>query len=79
MTDYGRLVSVKNEAIEITVAPDMGFSLVSFRCRGLEILDTRLKGDFLSIRKGLGPLILPHFNQFAAVAADRYACFPPRF
>lgn len=67
MNEFGHTVSIKSGDIEITTAPELGFSLVSFRYRGLEILDTRLKEDFLAIRKGLGPLIVPHFNQQAAV------------
>jgi hypothetical protein len=67
MSEFGGQISVKNSSVEVTVAPDLGFSLTSFRWRELEVLDTSLKADFLAIRKGLGPLILPHFNQYAAI------------
>lgn len=76
MSEYGREASVENGQIEISVAPDLGFSLVSLRWRGLEILDTRLEADFLAIRKGLGPLILPHFNQYAAIPRIDKHTFP---
>jgi galactose mutarotase-like enzyme len=76
MGEYGREVALKSGDVEISVAPELGFSLVGFRYRGLEILDTRLKADFLAIRKGLGPLILPHFNQAAAVPEVNGRAFP---
>ncbi|HUV09240.1 MAG TPA: hypothetical protein VMX75_16005 [Spirochaetia bacterium] len=76
MSEYGRQVTLKHGAIEIDVAPELGFSLVGFRWKGLEILDTSLKKDFLEIRKGLGPLILPHFNQFAEIPRIDKQVFP---
>ena len=76
MSEFGHQVSVKNSSVEVTVAPELGFSLTSFRWRELEILDTRLKADFLAIRKGLGPLILPHFNQYAAIPRIDKRAFP---
>jgi galactose mutarotase-like enzyme len=76
MSEYGRQMTLKNSRTEISVAPDLGFSLVSLRWRGLEILDTRTNSDFLAFRKGLGPLILPHFNQYAAIPRIDKHLFP---
>jgi galactose mutarotase-like enzyme len=76
MIEFGREVVLKNEELEIAVAPEMGFSVVGFRWRGLEILDPRSKADFLAVRKGLGPLILPHFNQFASAPQIDKKVFP---
>ena len=67
MVEFGNEIRVGNDSVGIVVAPEMGFSLVSLCWRGLEILDTNLKEDFLSVRKGLGPLILPHFNQLVKI------------
>ena len=76
MDEFGDEIRVGNDSVEITVAPDKGFSLISFCWRGMEILDKRLKADFLAVRKGLGPLIVPHFNQFASVPRVDKRAFP---
>ena len=33
MSEFGHQVSVKNSSVEVTVAPELGFSLTSFRWR----------------------------------------------
>lgn len=45
------------------VCPALGMSLVEFTIGGVHLLEPRSVGEFLSVRKGLGPLIVPHFNQ----------------
>jgi hypothetical protein len=49
--------------IEAVVSPEMGMSLVHFSINHIPLLQKSRKDDFLEARKGLGPLILPHFNQ----------------
>jgi galactose mutarotase-like enzyme len=63
MNDYGKIITLSCGSTEIGVAPELGFSLISFRKNGVEILNTGLATAFLETRKGFGPLILPHFNQ----------------
>lgn len=76
MEEFGNEVRIGNDSVEITVAPDRGLSLISICWRGMEILDKRSKADFLAVRKGLGPLILPHFNQFASAPRVDKQAFP---
>ncbi len=45
----------------------MGMSLFSFSIDGCAILDSSRKEEFFKSRKGLGPIIFPHFNRFAFV------------
>lgn len=61
--EFGECVELDNGAIRAVVAPSLGFSLVDFSFQGRQMLDISRKALFLSCRKGLGPLILPHFNQ----------------
>lgn len=63
VNEFGRIVELESEGTVIQVAPEMGFSLVRFVHNGIDVLDMSRRDEFLRIRKGLGPLILPHFNQ----------------
>ena len=51
----------------------MGMSLFSFNIDGCEILDLSRKNEFLKSRKGLGPIIFPHFNHFAFAPQETLA------
>jgi galactose mutarotase-like enzyme len=51
-------------------------SLVDFSVRGVPILDLTRQEIFLSFRKGLGPLILPHFNQDRRIPPTDRGRFP---
>jgi galactose mutarotase-like enzyme len=55
--------TAKGNDIEAVVSPDLGMSLLDFSIGHVPILQKSRKKDFLHGRKGLGPLILPHFNQ----------------
>ncbi|GEM_PF-1698820 len=59
---FGSCFELSSGSIRALVAPEMGMSLASFTIGGIQILDTSRLKDFLLTRKGLGPLILPHFN-----------------
>jgi hypothetical protein len=76
MKEFGRVISLRGEGIEISVAPDMGFSLVSFIRNGVQLLDLDLADQFFRCRKGLGPLIVPHFNQEAGIPQFDRDAFP---
>lgn len=52
--------------IEAVVTPELGMALAGFSLRHVPILQKSRRGDFVRGRKGLGPVILPHFNQRAA-------------
>jgi galactose mutarotase-like enzyme len=66
---FGPSVLLEDRELRAAVAPRMGMSLVSFRVKDVEILDQSRKEVFLKCRKGLGPLILPHFNQQGSAPA----------
>lgn len=55
--------SDKKESIEVVVSPEMGMSLLSFSIKHVSLLAKSRTQDFIDGRKGLGPLILPHFSQ----------------
>lgn len=76
MGKFGKIETLSKGDTEIQVAPEMGLSLVRFVYRGADILDMSTEEDFTKLRKGLGPLILPHFNQFASVPEVETARFP---
>ena len=61
--EFGECVELSNPSLRALIAPGMGMALVDFTFNGMQLLDASRKGLFLSCRKGLGPLILPHFNQ----------------
>ena len=61
--DFGKCVRLEEKDIAAVIAPEMGMAMISFTVKGEEILDQSRKDIFLKCRKGLGPLILPHFNQ----------------
>ena len=73
---YGRVVTVEKGSVRLDVAPDLGFSLVRFLWNGVDILDRRTEQGFIRARKGLGPLIMPHFNQFADLPVIDENAFP---
>jgi hypothetical protein len=55
--------SSNGEDIEAVVSPELGMSLLDFSACHVPLLQKSRKQDFLQGRKGLGPVILPHFNQ----------------
>ncbi len=60
---FGDCFELKKDGLRALVSPEMGMALVDFFFNGVSIFDTDREDDFLAYRKGLGPLILPHFNQ----------------
>lgn len=62
------MVILENKKIRISVSPEMGMALMDFTVYNRSILNQDLKDDFYRYRKGLGPIILPHFNQASPVA-----------
>jgi galactose mutarotase-like enzyme len=62
------MVILENKKIRISVSPEMGMALMDFTIYNRSILNQDLKDDFYRYRKGLGPIILPHFNQASPVA-----------
>jgi galactose mutarotase-like enzyme len=60
---FGECVELTTNTMQALIAPHMGMSLVDFTINGEQLLDQSRRDVFLSCRKGLGPLILPHFNQ----------------
>ena len=63
MNERTETLRLKAGPLEVLIAPELGFSLMSFTRDGRELLDPGAEGAFMKTRKGLGPLILPHFNQ----------------
>jgi len=49
--------------LEAVVSPEWGMSLLAFTRDGVSFLQKSRTRDFREGRKGLGPLIFPHFNQ----------------
>jgi galactose mutarotase-like enzyme len=74
--DFGECVELSNNSLRALIAPGMGMALVDFAFNGMQILDASRKEQFLSCRKGLGPLILPHFNQEGKAPNVKPADFP---
>lgn len=75
MQDFGRIETISSGGHTLTIAPDLGFAIVSWRWNGREILATETRDPFLQARKGLGPLILPHFNQAGPIPEVDVASF----
>lgn len=61
------MITLKNKKIGISVSPEMGMALIDFTVYNRSMLNKSLKNEFFKYRKGLGPIILPHFNQASAV------------
>ena len=64
------MITLENKKIRVRISPEMGMALMDFRLYGRSILNQDLKDDFLKYRKGLGPIILPHFNQASPVTFE---------
>lgn len=64
------MITLKNEKIKISVSPEMGMALIDFTVCDRSILNQSLKDEFFKCKKGLGPIILPHFNQASAVTFE---------
>ncbi len=60
---FKRCFELKKDGLRALIAPEMGMTLIDFRVSDISLLDRSTEDDFLAYRKGLGPLILPHFNQ----------------
>lgn len=76
MKKFGKIVNLEVQSIRAQIAPEMGLSLVSFSKEGRELLDPGAEGAFIKTRKGLGPLILPHFNQEGPLPRKGGELFP---
>lgn len=76
MHGFGRIESISSGGHTVAIAPDMGFAIVSWRLNGREILASETRHRFLKARKGLGPLILPHFNQAGPIPQVDVTSFP---
>jgi hypothetical protein len=59
---FGECIELEAGLIRACISPGLGMSLVAFSVGGASILDESRLRQFLDIRKGLGPLILPHFG-----------------
>ena len=62
--------------MNLQVAPEMGFGIVRATWEESDLLDMSTKEAFLQIRKGLGPLIIPHFNQYGSMPLINPTGFP---
>jgi hypothetical protein len=60
---FGECVALQNQNIRAVISPTFGLSLIDLCFQDIPILDRSREQAFLESRKGLGPLILPHFNQ----------------
>lgn len=60
---FGECVVLENRGMRVVVSPAFGMSLIDFAVDGEALLDTTRTETFHACRKGLGSLILPHFNQ----------------
>ena len=79
---FGKSVELEEGGIRAVIAPEMGMSLVAFSVDGEQILDISREEIFLQTRKGLGPLILPHFNhaeKFPEIDHDKFPHIKPLF
>jgi len=77
------MIILENKKIKISISPEMGMALMDFTVYNRSILNQDLKDDFFKYRKGLGPIILPHFNQTSPVTFEnidlndeKYKAFP---
>lgn len=77
------MIILENKKIKVSVSPEMGMALMDFKIYDRSILNQDLKDDFFKYRKGLGPIILPHFNQASPVMFEsinlndeKYRIFP---
>ena len=59
---FGACVELETGPMRAVISPALGMSLVAFTVGGVSVLDESRQLQFLDIRKGLGPLILPHFG-----------------
>lgn len=73
---YGECVELAFGRMRATISPGLGLSLVAFTLDGTSILDLGRQRAFLDIRKGLGPLIGPHFGEGAFRPSIDPAAFP---
>lgn len=62
---FGACVELAVGRTRALISPGLGLSLVEFSVGGVSVLDSSRLRQFLEIRKGLGPLILPHFGESA--------------
>jgi hypothetical protein len=60
---FGECVALQNKNLSAIISPKFGLSLIDLCFRDIPILDRSREQAFIECRKGLGPLILPHFNQ----------------
>jgi hypothetical protein len=60
---FGECIALQNRIIRAAISPVFGLSLIDLCFRNEPILDRSREKVFYQSRKGLGPLILPHFNQ----------------
>ncbi len=60
---FKRCFELNKDGLRALISPEMGMALIDFSISGVSLLDRATEDDFLAYRKGLGPLILPHFNQ----------------
>ena len=72
---FGKCYSMVDEKVDAVIAPEMGMSLVSFTAGDTQILDVSRTDLFLKYRKGLGPLILPHFNEEGFIPKAKKSAF----
>ena len=73
---FGKCYRIGDESISAVIAPEMGMSLVNFAAGNTQILDVSRTDLFLKYRKGLGPLILPHFNEDGFIPKVKEKDFP---
>jgi len=59
---FGECVELETGQMRACISPGLGMSLVAFTVSGVSVLDESRQQQFLDIRKGLGPLIVPHFG-----------------
>ncbi len=59
---FGECVELETGQMRACISPGLGMSLVAFAVGGVSILEESRLQQFLDIRKGLGPLIVPHFG-----------------
>jgi len=60
---FGECIAIQNQNIRAIISPTFGLSLIDLCFQDEPILDRSREKAFYESRKGLGPLILPHFNQ----------------
>ena len=67
------MITLRNKKIKAVISPEWGMALMDFSVYDRSILNQYLKNDFYQNRKGLGPIILPHFNQDSPVQFENIA------